>query len=376
MFDGGITMDDVNTYEQQRDRFLERLLRSARGTFETFTVYMGHRLGYYATLAGNEWTTIAELSEKTGTHRRYVKEWLEQQTSVGILEVEDTHADEASRRFRLPAAHAEVLAEPESLNYLAPLSQIVVGAVRPVPQVLEAYRNGGGVPFGDYGADLREGQAAMNRAMFLKLMGSEWLPSIPDLHARLRADPPARVADIGCGLGWSSIGIARAYPKVNVDGYDLDHPSVETARHNAKDGGVADRVRFHVRDASDPALKGRYDLVTAFECVHDLADPVGALRTMLNLAGESGSVLVMDERVADVFAPHGSEVEQLLYGFSVLHCLPAGMADQPSAGTGTIMRADTLKRYAADAGFCDVEILPIENFFFRFYRLKPVCPVA
>jgi hypothetical protein len=135
-------------------------------------------------------------------------------------------------------------------------------------------------------------------------------------------------------------------------------------------------VRFHVRDASDPALMGRYDLVTAFECVHDLADPVGALRTMLNLAGEGGSVLVMDERVADVFAPHGSEVEQLLYGFSVLHCLPAGMADQPSVGTGTIMRPDTLKRYAADAGFCDVEILPIENFFFRFYRLKPVCPVA
>ena len=369
-------MDDVNTYELQRDRFLERLLRSARGTFETFTVYMGHRLGYYATLAGNQWTTIAELAEKTGTDRRYAKEWLEQQTSVGILEVEDTRTDEASRRFRLPAAHAEVLAEPESLNYLAPLSQIVVGAVRPVPRVLEAYRKGGGVPYGDDGADLREGQAAMNRAMFLKLMGSEWLPSIPDLHARLGADPPARVADIGCGMGWSSIGIARAYPKVKVDGYDLDHPSVEAARHNAKDSAVADRVRFHVRHASDPALKGRYDLVAAFECVHDLADPVGALRTMLNLAGEDGSVLVMDERVADVFAPHGSEVEQLLYGFSVLHCLPAGMADQPSVGTGTIMRADMLKRYAVTRVSATWKYLPIENFFFRFYRLKPVCPVA
>jgi hypothetical protein len=107
-------MDDVNTYAQQRDRFLDRLLRSARGTFETFTVYIGHRLGYHATLAGNEWTTIAELADETGTHRRYVKEWLEQQTSVGILEVEDTRTDEASRRFRLPAAHVEVLAEPEA----------------------------------------------------------------------------------------------------------------------------------------------------------------------------------------------------------------------------------------------------------------------
>ena len=367
-------MNRIN-FERQRDDFVDRMLRSARGTFETFTVYIGHLLGYYAALAEAESTTVLELAEKTGTHPRYVREWLEQQASVGILDVDDLKADEVARRFRLPAAHAEVLADPESLNFLAPLAQIVVGAAHPVAHVLEAYRSGTGVPYGDYGADLREGQAGMNRAMFLQLIGTEWLPSVPDLHARLKADPPARIADIGCGLGWSSIGIAQAYPLVGVDGYDLDEPSVQAARSNAREAGVAERVQFHVRDAGDAALHGRYDLVTAFECIHDMSDPVGVLRMMLNLAGESGSVLVMDERVADVFAPNGSEVEQIFYGFSVLHCLPVGMSEQPSAGTGTVMRADTLRQYAADAGYCDIEILPIDNFFFRFYRLRPVCKV-
>ncbi len=361
---------------QRRDQFIERMLRSARGTFETFTVYLGHRLGLYTALAHAEAMTSAELAARTGTQPRYVREWLEQQASVGILDVDATAGDATGRRFRLPPEHAEVLANPESLDYLAPLAQIVVGAAHPMDKVLDVYRNGGGVAYSAYGADLREGQAGMNRAMFLNLIGTEWLPAVPDLDQRLKAEPPARIADIGCGYGWSSIGMAQAYPKVRVDGYDMDEPSVQAARRNAAESGLEARVRFHVRDAGDVALQERYDLVTAFECIHDMAEPVGVLRSMLNLAGDSGTVLVMDERVADAFAPHGSEVEQIFYGFSVLHCLPVGMSEQPSAGTGTVMRADTLRKYAADAGFCEVEILPIDNYFFRFYRLRPVCVAA
>ena len=142
-----------------------------------------------------------------------MQEWLEQQTVVGILEVEDANVEAKSRRFRLPQGHAEVLVERESLNYLAPLAQIVVGATYPLGSVLEAYRTGRGVSYGDYGVDLREGQAGMNRAAFLRLLGTEWLPSISDVHARLQAHPPARVADIGCGYGWSSIGIDKLIPR-------------------------------------------------------------------------------------------------------------------------------------------------------------------
>jgi 2-polyprenyl-3-methyl-5-hydroxy-6-metoxy-1,4-benzoquinol methylase len=135
--------------------------------------------------------------------------------------------------------------------------------------------------------------------------------------------------------------------------------------------GMADRVNFQVRDAGDSSLAGQYDLVTAFECVHDMSNPVGALQTMRRLAKQNGAVLIVDERVGDTFTAKGNDVEWMMYGWSILHCLPVGMVDQPSAGTGTVMRADTLRGYAAEAGFRDVEILPIENFFFRFYRLIP-----
>jgi SAM-dependent methyltransferase len=357
----------------ERDRFVERLLNSTAGAFDIFTIYLGDRLGFYRALSENGAVTSEELAARTGACERYVREWLEQQTVAGILKVEDENTPARSRRFLLPAGHQEVLVDRDSLNYLAPLAQMVVGAVRPMHQVLKAYRSGKGVPYPYYGAEFREGQAAMNRAMFLRQLGMEWLPSIPDVHRRLMADPPARVADIGCGGGWSGIGMARAYSNVQVDGYDLDEASVELARANVADAGLEQRVRIHHRDAADPALRGRYDLVTAFECVHDMADPVGALRTMLGLARDGGSVIVMDERVGDRFTAKGNEVEWMMYGWSVLHCLPVGKADSPSAETGTVMRPDTLKQYAAEAGFCDVEILPIDNFFFRFYRLRAVC---
>ena len=205
--------------------------------------------------------------------------------------------------------------------------------------------------------------------MFLAQLGNEWLPAIPDVHARLQASPPARVADIGCGAGWSCIGLARSYPNVRVDGFDLDAASVDLANQNIEEANLRDRVSVQLRDASDADLHGRYDLVTAFECLHDMSNPVGALRTMRSLAGDHGAVIVVDERSSPDFQPCSETLEQLLYGFSILHCLPVGMVDQPSAGTGTVMRPSTVERYAQEAGFSRVEILPIDHFFFRFYRL-------
>jgi SAM-dependent methyltransferase len=353
---------------QERDAFLERMLQSARGTFDLFGIYIGVRLGFYEALAAGPQTS-GELAARTGTAERYVREWLEQQTVAGVLKVDDEKAEARARRFSLPAAYVEVLVDRESLNYLAPLARLVAGAVHPLAALLDAYRTGRGVPYADYGADLREGQAGINRAMFLKQLGSEWLPALPDVHARLLADPPARIADLGCGAGWSSIGLAQSYPKALVDGFDLDDASIDLARDNVRAAGLADRVKFHVRDAGDPELAGRYDLVAAFECLHDMAQPVGALKAMRQLAGERGAVLVVDERVGDTFTAAGNDVEWMMYGWSILHCLPVGMADTPSAETGTVLRPDTLRRYAREAGFQRTEILPIDNLFFRFYRL-------
>ena len=328
------------------------------------------RLGYYRALA-NGALTSAELAARTNTHERYAREWLEQQTVAGILEVNNENLDADKRRFSLPPGHAEPLIEQDSLNYVAPLTRLMAGAVRPLDSLLEAYRTGGGVPFSEYGSDLREGQAAINRPAFLYQLSQEWLPAIADVHGRLQSDPPAHVADIGCGYGWSSIGIAQGYPNVHVDGFDLDEPSIALAQENARQHNVSDRVHFQVRDASDPALAGQYDFVTAFECVHDMSNPVGALKMMKQLAGERGTVFIVDERVGDAFTAKGNDVEWMMYGWSILHCLPVGMVDPPAVGTGTVMRTDTLRSYATDAGFSNMEVLPIENFFFRFYRLTP-----
>jgi len=146
-----------------------------------------------------------------------------------------------------------------------------------------------------------------------------------------------------------------------VDGFDLDAPSIEKANQNARAYGIADRVKFAVRDAADPGLNGKYDLVVAFECIHDLSNPVAALKAMRNLAGSKGMVMVVDERVGESFSASKNDVDWMMYGWSILHCLPVGMADEPTAGTGTVMRPDTLRRYAHEAGFRRVDILPIDN---------------
>jgi 2-polyprenyl-3-methyl-5-hydroxy-6-metoxy-1,4-benzoquinol methylase len=356
---------------QQRDTFLGRVLESVGGAFGMLTLYIGDQLGLYEALAEGGAQTASELAARTETRERYVREWLEQQTVTGVLVTENPNAGAAERRFHLPAGHAEVLTARDSLNYLAPLAQMVVGVSLPIHRVLHAMREGGGVPYSAYGADFREGQAGINRAMFLEELPHIWLAAVPGLQERLRADPPARVADIGCGAGWSSIGIARAYPKVRVDGYDLDAPSVEMARANAALTGLNGNLAFHVRDAGDPSLVGSYDLVLALEAIHDMSDPVSALRTMRKLAGRNGTVIVADERVSEQFTPEGNDVEWMMYGWSVLHCLPVGMADDPSAETGTVMRTGTLRRYAREAGFRAVEVLPVENFFMRIYCLVP-----
>jgi 2-polyprenyl-3-methyl-5-hydroxy-6-metoxy-1,4-benzoquinol methylase len=352
----------------QRDALVERIFGATLGAFDLFAVYLGDRLGYYRALAAGESLTSRELAARTETHERYAREWLEQQAVTGILAVDNAEAGSEARRFRLPVGHVEPLTDRDSLNVVTPMAQIFAGCVKPLDQILDAFRTGGGVPYEDYGVDLAEGQAGSTRPMFHNLLAQDWLPAMPDIHARLQTEG-ARVADIGMGLGRSSIAIANAYPNVQVDGFDLDEASVLAARQIAAAAGVDDRVTFHVRDAGDPAIAGRYDLACAFECIHDMSNPVATLRAMRRLVGDGGTILIADERVADSFTAPGDDVERFMYGFSILHCLPVGMVDQPSVGTGTVMRQSTMRGYAEAAGCQNVEILPIEHDFFRFYRL-------
>ncbi|MGH9139233.1 MAG: SAM-dependent methyltransferase [Acidimicrobiales bacterium] len=352
------------------DALVERLFGAVIDTLEVASIHLGGRLGFYQALADGGDATSVELARRTGTVERYAREWLEQQAVAGFLSVDDPEAAPGKRRYALPDAHRAVLVEAENLNYLTPLAAIAVDVVAPIEQLLHAYRNGGGVPFEAYGTDLVQAIGAINRPQFVNLVG-DWLASVPEIDERLRAAPPARLADVACGTAQSSIAIARAYPGVSVDAIDVDATSIETARANVAAAGLTDRVRTVLHDASDADLGGRYDLVTIFEALHDMNHPVEALRAARASLSEGGSVVIADERVAERFSPHGDEIERLNYGFSILHCLAVGMLDEDSAGTGTVIRPDTVRAYAAEAGFTGVEVLPIEHDFWRFYRLVP-----
>jgi SAM-dependent methyltransferase len=350
------------------DALAERIFTSTLGALDLLAIHAGDQLGWYAALAEHGPATPSELAAATGTHPRYVREWLEHQATGTMIDVDDARAAPDERRYSLPGAHAEVLLDRDSLAYVAPLARVLTSCAALMPEFLAAYRDGSGVPWSAFGADGREAQAALNRPLFLHVLAQEWLPKLPDVHERLQRG--ANVADVACGGGWASIGLAKAYPDARVDGYDVDEASIELARANANAAGVADRVAFHIRDITEgPPPSGSYDLVAVFEAIHDMSRPVEALATMRAMAGDDGTVLVMDERAAEAFTVPGDEVERILYGFSLFCCLPAGLSETPSVGTGTVMRPDTLREYARAAGFADAEVLDIEHPTFRLYRL-------
>ncbi|MGH2595332.1 MAG: methyltransferase domain-containing protein [Actinomycetota bacterium] len=353
----------------EREAFADRMTTAALGFFDILSIRLGDRLGLYRALADGGAQTPVELADRAGIAERYAREWLEQQSVAGIVHVEDT--GRAVAMFSLPAGHAEVLLDPDSLAFSMPTVRNLMMLTRVMDPLVEAYRTGGGVPWETYGADGREGVGDSNRPLYLQVLTKEWLPAIPDVHDRLRADPPAHVADIGCGTGWSSIAIACAYPSVTVHGFDKDSESISLARSNAQTNGVSGRVSFEARDAGEPGDDHAYDLVTFFECLHDMARPVDALRAARAMLVDGGVVLVGDERTNESFTGELDDGERYHYGWSLFVCLPAAMTEPDSAGTGTVMRPATLERYANEAGFGGFEVLPIEHDAFRLYLLRP-----
>lgn len=353
----------------QRDELVERLFSAGLGMAEVLTVYLGDVLGLYRSLQASGATTPAELAGATGILERYAREWMEQQAAAGILTVDDASAEADLRRYQLPAGHIEPLLDPESPYSIAPFCKSFVAVAGAMPDLVAAFRSGGPVPWESYGRDMVEAQGDFNRPWLIGSFGAEYIPSVPDIHDRLVSQPAARVADVACGVGWAAIALARAYPDITVDGFDLDAASIEIAARNAEEAGLADRVRFEARDAADPALQSSYDLAIVVEAIHDLSQPVSVLRSIHQMLKPDGTLIVADERTEDTYSAPASETERLFYAYSVLCCLPSAMEDHTSAGTGTVMRRATFESYANAAGFADVSVLPIEHDFLRFYRL-------
>jgi 2-polyprenyl-3-methyl-5-hydroxy-6-metoxy-1,4-benzoquinol methylase len=347
-----------------REAFVSRMNDAALGAFDIASTYLGLKLGLYRSLADSGPVTPAELARRTGTNERLVREWLEQQGAAGLLTATD---DDGRWRFGLPPDHVDVLLDPDAVDSVAGMMHSLVADLVQLPRLVESFRTGEGIPYDDYGPDEALGQMMGSRPVYRSEIET-WFEAIPELSARFR-DGSARILDIGCGFGWSSVSVAHAYPGVRVDGVDLHAGSIEAAQRLAETEGLTDRVTFEVRDAA--TLAGAdYDAALMFEMVHDLAHPVAALRLAREAVGADGVVLVADEPVGDAYVgPHPEE--RRYYGYSVLHCLPASMTEPDSAATGTVMRPDTLRRYADEAGFASVEILSVESVAFRLYLLRP-----
>jgi predicted O-methyltransferase YrrM len=361
------TITDVETTPQAIEDLAGRIFLEGVGAFHLGSIYIGAKRGLFAALAKDGPLTAGELSVRTGLDGWYVREWLQAETTAGLLLADD--GDLTRANFTTAPGVREVLVEETNPAYIGGLPLAVAAAFSVMPELLKAFRSGAGVPYPSYGEDAVEAQAALNRPAFVNELVAQWIPQVPDVAALL-ADSTrvTRVADVGCGLGWAAIELAKAYPHLRVDGYDSDEQSITRARRNAADAGVSDRVTFDVVDASSGYGDGRYDLIFFFECVHDMAHPVEAITQAKAAVAEGGTVIVMDERVGETLNA-GDPTETFFATASVLWCLPQGRVEPDSEAVGTVMRPSRFRGIARKAGWSDIEILPIDHPFWRFYRL-------
>jgi ubiquinone/menaquinone biosynthesis C-methylase UbiE len=351
------------------EALVERLFASFVAGSELLTVELGRRLGLYEAVRRGGAVTSRDVASSAGIAERYAREWLEQQAAGGFLDVVADTAEPSTRTFAIPAAHLPVLVDADDPANVIGLAPFLTGFALTLPEVADAYRTGAGVAFEQFGPEVRHGIGLANRPVFVNGVAG-WIETMPDVAEQLRVG--GAVLDLGCGVGYSTAAIATAFPNVTVDGLDLDSASIAEARADC--ARFADRVRFTLGNASDvtdlPNAVGGYHLVTVFEALHDMGDPIGALRAARTVLAPGGAVLVADERVAETFTAPAGEVDRLMHAASVLHCLPATMAESQATANGTVLRSSTVRRWAEAAGYTTVE-LPIENPLWRFYRLEP-----
>lgn len=343
----------------------DRLISSATATLEMYSIHIGRSLGLYHALAEGS-RTPRELADAAGIHPRYAREWLEQQAVAGFLAVDDAAEEQDRRIYRLDPNAAAIFTGEEDPSHVSPLADILVGIGQTLDRVTEAYRTGSGVTFGDFGPHLMHGQGAINRPAFTHDLVPSWIGAVDGLIDRLNAG--GRIADLGCGVGWASIAMARRLPGATVIGWDLDPASIASARLNAEQAGV--KVRFEPANAAAMGREGPFELITILEALHDMSNPVEVLRAARQVLADGGIVLVADEKVADRFTAPGDELERMMYGWSITHCLPAAMSEQPSAAIGTVIRAPVVHKLAKEAGFESAETLAVDAGFFQLHVLS------
>ncbi|GAA5049558.1 2-polyprenyl-3-methyl-5-hydroxy-6-metoxy-1,4-benzoquinol methylase [Thermocatellispora tengchongensis] len=349
-------MDDEKVNE-----FLGRFVTDLAATEAAGSIVVGHRLGLYRALAEGGPATPEEFAERTGCHPRYLTEWLRGQAAGGYAEY-----DPETGRFRLSEEQAFCLADPNGPNVPAAFL-VAVGMLRAEPRITEAFRTGAGVGWHEHSEDVFVGCDAFFRPGYAAELVPHWIPALDGVEAKLAAG--ARVADVGCGLGSSSMLLAEAYPRARVVGSDYHADSIALARKRAAESGLADRVSFEVASAQTFTGTG-YDLVTMFDCLHDMGDPLGAARRVREALDPDGTWLLVEPIASDKVEENFNPVGRLYYSASTFLCVPNSLSQPVGRALGAQAGDAAIREVATEAGFTRFR-RAAETTFNAIYEIRP-----
>jgi 2-polyprenyl-3-methyl-5-hydroxy-6-metoxy-1,4-benzoquinol methylase len=341
--------------------FVFRAVEEVGATLNCALVVMGDRLGYYRYLAAHGPATAAEMAKRTETGEPYAREWLNAQAAGGFVEY-----DAGTRRYTLPAEHAVALTDENSPAFLPGFFQIAHGTVRDAYRIIEVARRGAGVGWHEHNDDVHLGCERFFRPSYAANLES-WLSALDGVVGKLQRG--AKVADVGCGHGASTILMAQAYPRSTFTGSDYHPESIATARERASAAQVQDRVQFEVRSATGATGAG-HDLVTMFDCLHDMGDPDGAARHVRDIIAPDGTWMIVEPAAGDHVEDNLNPVGRAYYGFSTLLCTPASLSQEPGAALGTQAGPARIREVATTAGFTRFR-LAAQTPFNKVYEVRP-----
>ena len=328
--------------EDKLTEFLHKVVGDWGAVASAPLVVIGDQLGLYRAMADGESATAEELSARTGTAERYVREWLASQAAGGYLSYD------GGDRYHLEPEQAVALTDESSPACVIGGFESFTSAARVIPQLLQAFRDGSGIGWDAHDPGLFSGTARFFRPGYVANLVRHWLPALDGVTDRLKAG--ARVADIGCGYGHSTVLMAQAYPQSSFVGYDAHPESIEVARKTASDAGVNEQVTFEVATAKDfPATN--LDLVTFFDCLHDMGDPVGALSHTRQALATDASVMIVEPQAGDSVGDNMNPLGRMFYSVSTLVCTPASLSQEVGTALGAQAGPARLAGIARDAGF-------------------------
>jgi 2-polyprenyl-3-methyl-5-hydroxy-6-metoxy-1,4-benzoquinol methylase len=321
--------------------------------------YIGDRLGIFKAMAGGSAFTTRQLAQRTGLNERYLREWTATMAAAGYIDYSPGDAT-----FRMSPEQAAVLTNEDTTYFTAGAFQYAVACYRQIPKLMEAFKNGGGVPFSDFGPEIVEAIERLFHVGYETWVAREWIPAVADIHERLLTGGEA--AEVGCGAGQCLIPVAAAFPNSRFFGYDVDRISIERARNKAANAGLAGRITFEQIAAEHVALAERFDLVMAFNCIHDMAHPRAALRSIQRMLKPDGAFLWSEADVGERLEDNLNPVGRTLFGASTMHCMTVSLA-QGGEGLGSAISEELATNLAAEAGFASLERLPIKNPFHQIF---------